>query len=446
MDSDKVENSEEANTFEGAHGYSKETKENSHIDAKECEQRSERRSRNRTETGLECDLEIGAKKQERAAKDVQSRIDAAYESLREPADLVKLNACKDGLQAELDNLKTVHENLIDLLIRLELNEREQREHDRYVALNDAALECLADIKIRIKDQEIERVELLSQRSQRSKKSPSSFRSSSTSSLKRAAIETAKLKAKLDSLKRLQEIDRRRDELNQQEKELERLNEEEKLYGELSAAEAIQKIVQESELNDTITIQEASNSVDPTENQRQPKHTAFNSPIQPQGDTSSPEKSNGQDKEFPATTPPQSRDENAQISSTTTRSSLKFPLRLDVITPAFVPRDVVQSAATTESSEQYNSQLWRIQEEDAKIQKTQVELLRRMTVPVPKPPVFDGNILEYPKWANAFDALIEDQVVLPNYKLYYVGEHSSGAAQKTISGLLGLRTEDAYKES
>ena len=443
MDSDKVENSEEANTFEGAHGYSKETKENSHIDAKECEERSERRSRNRTEKGLEFDLEIGAKKQERAAKDVQSRIDAAYESLREPADLVKLNACKDGLQAELDNLKTVHENLIDLLIRLELNEREQREHDRYVALNDAALECLADIKIRIKDQEIERVELLSQRSQRSKKSPSSFRSSSTSSSKRAAIETARLKAKLDSLKRLQEIDRRRDELKQQEKELERLNEEEKLHGELSAA--IQKILQESELNDTITLQEASNSVDPTEKQRQPKDTAFNSPIQPQGDTSSPEKSNGQDKEFPATTPPHSRDENAQISSTTTRSSLKFPLRLDVNTPAFVPRDVVQSAATTESSEQY-TQLWRIQEENAKIQKTQVELLRRMTVPVPKPPVFEGNILEYPKWENAFDALIEDQVVLPNYKLYYLGEYTSGAAQKTISGLLGLRTEDAYKRA
>ena len=318
--------------------------------------------------------------------------------------------------------------------------------DRYVALNDAALECLADIKIRIKDQEIERVELLSQRSQRSKKSPSSFRSSSTSSSKRAAIETAKLKAKLDSLKRLQEIDRRRDELKQQEKELERLNEEEKLHGELSAAEAIQKILQESELNDTITLQEASNSVDPTEKQRQPKDTAFNPPIQPQGDTSSPEKSNGQDKKFPATTPPQSRDENVQISSTTTRSSLKFPLRLDVNTPAFVPRDVVQSAATTESSEQYNSQLWRIQEEKAKIQKTQVELLRRMTVPVPKPPVFDGNILEYPKWENAFDALIEDQVVLPNYKLYYVGEYTSGAAQKTISGFLGLRTDDAYKRA
>ena len=64
----------------------------------------------------------------------------------------------------------------------------------------------------------------------------------------------------------------------------------------------------------------------------------------------------------------------------------------------------------------------------------------------KPSVFDGNILEYPKWENAFDALIEDQVVLPNYNLYYLGEYTSGAAQKTISGLLGLRTQDAYKRA
>ena len=141
-------------------------------------------------------------------KDVRSRIDATYEFLREPTDLVKLNACKDGLEAELNNFKSEHENVTDLLIRLDLNEREQKEHDEYVVLNNAALECLADVKVRIKDQEIERVELLSQR---------------------------KLKAKLDTLKGRQEIDRRR------EKELERLNEQEELHGELSAAEAIQKI-------------------------------------------------------------------------------------------------------------------------------------------------------------------------------------------------------------
>ena len=257
--------------------------------------------------------------------------------------------------------------------------------------------------------------------------------------------------KLDTLKRRQEIDRQREDLKRQEKELERLNEQEELNGELSAAEAIQKILQESELNDTITLQEASNSADPTGKQRQPRISDSNLLIEPQANTSVPNEVRIQEVEgnvpvVPATTPSQSRDVNAKISSTTTRASLNFPSRLDVNTPAFVPRDLVQSAMKTETPEQYDSQRWSIQKENVEIQKAQVELLRRMTVPVPKPPVFDGNILEFPKWENAFDALIEDQVVLPNYKLYYLGEYTSGAAQRTISSLLGLRTEDAYKRA
>jgi len=87
------------------------------MDTEECEERSERRNRNRTEKGLQFDLEIGTKRKERAAKDVRSRIDATYESLREPADLVKLKACKDGLEAELNNFKSVHENVTDLIHR-----------------------------------------------------------------------------------------------------------------------------------------------------------------------------------------------------------------------------------------------------------------------------------------------------------------------------------------
>ena len=127
------------------------------------------------------------------------------------------------------------------------------------------------------------------------------------------------------------------------------------------------------------------------------------------------------------------------------TSLHTPSQLDVNTP-LVHRDIIQSARSSESKHYFNSQIWRIQEENAEIKNTQVKLLRRMTVPVLKPPVFDGNILEYPKWENAFDALIEDQVVLPTYKLYYLGEYTHGAAQKTISGLFGLRSEDAYKRA
>ena len=174
-------------------------------------------------------------------------------------------------------------------------------------MNNAALECLADVKVRIKNQEIERVELLSQRSLCSKKSSPSVRSSSTSSSKRAAIETAKLKAKLDTLKRRQEIDRRGDELKLQEKELERLNEQEELHGELSAAEAIQKILQESELNDTITLQEAKTSADSTE-----RISDSNFLAQPQAGTGVPDEIKRQDDKVNtsialATTPSQARD-------------------------------------------------------------------------------------------------------------------------------------------
>ena len=142
-------------------------------------------------------------------------------------------------------------------MRLELPGREQEKHDEFLEVNNAVLECLAEVKVKIKDQEMERVEHISQKSLRSRRSASSIRSSSTTSSKRAAIETAKIKAKLDTLKRRQEIERRRDELKFQEKELERLDEQEELHGELSAAKAIQKILQESELNDTIVLREAT---------------------------------------------------------------------------------------------------------------------------------------------------------------------------------------------
>ena len=70
----------------------------------------------------------------------------------------------------------------------------------------------------------------------------------------------------------------------------------------------------------------------------------------------------------------------------------------------------------------------------------------MTIPIHKPPVFNGNILEYPRWENTFDTLIEEQVVLPNYKLYYLGEYISGVTQKMISGLLGLRIEESQENT
>ena len=86
----------------------------------------------------------------------------------------------------------------------------------------------------------------------------------------------------------------------------------------------------------------------------------------------------------------------------------------------------------------------MQRDTFEIQRQQVELMKRMSLPTPKPPVFSGNIFAYPKWMLAFDALIDGEAVNPAHKLYYLGEYTSGQAQKMIDGLLGLQSDDAYK--
>ena len=93
--------------------------------------------------------------------------------------------------------------------------------------------------------------------------------------------------------------------------------------------------------------------------------------------------------------------------------------------------------------QPSSQLLKPQQENTEIQRQQLQLLKKMTLPIAKPPVFSGNILEYPKWSSAFDALIEEDPVKPSHKLYYLGEYTTEKAQTMINGLLGLQTEDAY---
>ena len=82
-----------------------------------------------SETALKRDWNMTSKwhrkTRERALKDLKLRISTANTSLREREDLIKLNFLKDSLEANFNNFKTIHENMTDLLIRLELIDTEQ---------------------------------------------------------------------------------------------------------------------------------------------------------------------------------------------------------------------------------------------------------------------------------------------------------------------------------
>ncbi|KAK3719598.1 hypothetical protein QZH41_015732, partial [Actinostola sp. cb2023] len=84
------------------------------------------------------------------------------------------------------------------------------------------------------------------------------------------------------------------------------------------------------------------------------------------------------------------------------------------TPASYPFPTSPQQSQLDMSLQFQS----IQRENAEIQRQQVQLLKRLTLPAPKPPIFEGDILEYPKWESAFEALIEEDGN-PSHKLYYL---------------------------
>ena len=221
---------------------------------------------------------------------------------------------------------------------------------------------------------------------------------------RAAAEAAALHAKMNSLKRQQELHRKQELLKKQQKELERIEEQERLQGELDAAEAKRDVLER------------------LEEKSLPRGIE-----DPRDDIS--EKNNGHENE-------ETR-RNEELKAYKTSSSPSFPIQLNAQAPAFSPLT---------NGAQSSPQVQLLQRENTEIQRQQLQLLKKMTLPIPKPPVFSGNILEYPKWSSAFDALIEEDAVKPSHKLYYLGEYTTGKAQTMINGLLGPQTEDVYKRA
>jgi hypothetical protein len=359
---------------------------------------------------------------------VESRINRIDELLREQcSDIVKLTASKDGLQMDMDDFKRFNEKLSDLLL-LSLSDYNSNIEDQvyFERIREKYLECCADVKTRIGDLTQERLEMLSQKASNSVTSRMSRLSrASYVSSKQAAANAAALKEKMLSLKRKQNIERQQEELKHHQRELEWQVEQEQLQGEINAAEVLHQTL----LGDTMLL---SSNTQPTSNTLHENTTEVS--------------------QLPTIT----KDMNTGTSSDmTTPSNPTTPLNpttpsnpttpLDPTKPAFTPVNAY-TQPVNHLQPTTTSPLEQMQRETFEIQRQQVELMKKMCLPTSKPPVFSGNILAYPKWMLAFDALIDDEAVNPAHKLYYLGEYTSGQAQKMIDGLLGLQSDDAYKRA
>ena len=68
------------------------------------------------------------------------------------------------------------------------------------------------------------------------------------------------------------------------------------------------------------------------------------------------------------------------------------------------------------------------------------------LPVPEPPIFNGEPLYYADWAAAFDALVDGKGIPTSDKIFYLSKYLAGPAKEAVQCYFRLRSEAGYKKA
>jgi len=88
----------------------------------------------------------------------------------------------------------------------------------------------------------------------------------------------------------------------------------------------------------------------------------------------------------------------------------------------------------------------IQRQHTELSQIMISQQARSLLPSREPPVFYGDALEFPAFMTAFEFLIESKVEDSCERLYFLGQYTSGKANKVINSCLQRKSEGSYKEA
>ncbi|XP_030834543.1 uncharacterized protein LOC115921321 [Strongylocentrotus purpuratus] len=75
-----------------------------------------------------------------------------------------------------------------------------------------------------------------------------------------------------------------------------------------------------------------------------------------------------------------------------------------------------------------------------------DALAQSRLPVPEPPIFTGDPLQYPDWVSAFTTLVERRGIPPGEKIHYLRRYLGGPAKEAVSGYFLMRSENAFEQA
>ena len=68
------------------------------------------------------------------------------------------------------------------------------------------------------------------------------------------------------------------------------------------------------------------------------------------------------------------------------------------------------------------------------------------IPVPEPPVFSGDPLDYASWKSAFETLIEQKQIPTAERIHYLKRYLGGKARECIEGYFLYSSESSFAEA
>ena len=79
-------------------------------------------------------------------------------------------------------------------------------------------------------------------------------------------------------------------------------------------------------------------------------------------------------------------------------------------------------------------------------KVLVDQLSLSRLPAPEPGIFTGDVLKFPAWKAAFQALIESRGIPMYEAIHYLKKYLGGAAKEVVEGYFYISTDEAYGEA
>ena len=124
----------------------------------------------------------------------------------------------------------------------------------------------------------------------------------------------------------------------------------------------------------------------------------------------------------------------------TESQVSTNLQTSYETPV---QDIRQ---TPPSNNSMYDEFLKVQKKQASISEMIMVQQVRSSLPSHKPPIFSGDSMEYSRFMNAFELLIESKVESPIERLYFLDQYTTGKAKEVIKGCIQMKSDDSYGQA